>query len=259
MPANLFTHKEERSCLLTLPDNRSRWEVPAFKIKELLEQKGHSVVLPRSGMITFQRTHTENYPKLRQHIKRAYMEHYPSIHIHTITIKPTAASAKRFAYSPHCTLKLTKSNLRRKRGTFITICGKKRHFFQYDINASITLYKANHQIKKDKIIDSKSVRRETVPFEKMNDTPLFDMTKSGLIARQNIAEGRIITEKMVLPLPDVRKNERVLCIYHDGPVTIEFEATALQNGYIGDNITLKKSNGVSMRGVVVGQKTVEIR
>jgi len=109
------------------------------------------------------------------------------------------------------------------------------------------------------MISLKAIAFERVPFVKIHDIPVTGPIEGRYIARQNIAAGKIITRRMVAPVPDVKKNERVLCIYEDGPVRIEFEATAMQNGYIGENITVKKTDGRSLRGVVTGKKEVEIR
>jgi flagella basal body P-ring formation protein FlgA len=64
---------------------------------------------------------------------------------------------------------------------------------------------------------------------------------------------------MVAPIPDVRKGERVHCLYREGPVEVEFDAIALKNGYVGDTVTLKKESGKTLRGVVTGKRSVEIR
>jgi flagella basal body P-ring formation protein FlgA len=109
------------------------------------------------------------------------------------------------------------------------------------------------------MLSLENLQRVTLPFETVRDRPVTDIGEGRYVARQNIAVGKVVTAKMVAPVPDVRKNQRVRCLYRDGPVVVEFDATALKNGYIGDTITLKKGDGRTMKGVVTGKRSVEIR
>ncbi len=249
----------KKRCLLTLEKKRTRWRIPLFKIKEILSKEGYAVESPKTGMITFERMLEDGYGELQHLVADAYKKSYPTIRIRSVTVKPTSSKYEKFHYDSQCNFKITKSSLHRKSGTFIVVCGRRHHFFRYDIKADIGVYKANHQIKKDKMIVPNGVIFVTVPFERMNDAPVANLANGDYIARQNISSGKIITQRMVAGVPAVKKNERVLCIYEDGAVHIEFEATAMQNGYIGDNITLKKSDGRSIHGVVLDKKRVEIR
>ncbi len=254
-----FGVQNSEKCLKKLPENRFRWQIPAFEIEAILENEGYEVRPPKSGIVTFERTGIRQDPEIARRIVQAYKKRYRTIDIRSVTVKPTGSKRERFTFTPQCSLKLSKSGLRRKSGTFVVKCGRKRHFFQYTLDATIGVYKANHQIKKDKIIGLNALEYDVIPFVKLHDIPLSDPIGGRYMARQNIAPGKIVTRKMVRPIPAVTKNERVLCVYEDGPVHIEFEATAMQNGYIGDNITVKKTDGRAIRGVVTGRKRVEIR
>jgi flagella basal body P-ring formation protein FlgA len=149
--------------------------------------------------------------------------------------------------------------LRKNHGTFVVKCGKRSHFLRYTLTGHISLYKAAHQIKKDRIITEKDLQRVTVPFLSLRGEPLGRTEVDRSIARRNIAKGKTVTRDMVAPIPDVRKGERVHCLYREGPVEVEFDAIALKNGYVGDTVTLKKESGKTLRGVVTGKRSVEIR
>ncbi|WP_201352927.1 flagellar basal body P-ring formation chaperone FlgA [Hydrogenimonas urashimensis] len=242
-----------------LPKERFRWQIPVYEIKTLLEKEGHRVRLPKSGIITFERSFIGRYPALEKEVAGKFRRHYPAIEIKSITVKPTGLKYSAFEFSKKCTLRLSEGALGRNHGTFVVKCGKKNHFFQFRIDAQLGVYKANHQIKKDRIIDLNSLRYENIPLVRMHDTPVTDLSGGRYMARQIIPADKIITARMVAPIPAVKKDERVLCIYQEGNVRIEFEATALQNGYMGNSVTVKKSDGKSIRGVVTGEKKVEIR
>jgi len=149
--------------------------------------------------------------------------------------------------------------LKRNRGTFVVKCNKRKLFFKFYIDATIDVYKANLKIKKDRIIDQTTVRKETIVFKNIYSFPVHNLKDKEIMARQNIAQDKIITSSMVVPVPAVKREETVTCFLQDGAVYIEFSATALQNGYIGDEIVLKREDGRTIRGVVVKKNLVEIK
>ncbi|WP_353662306.1 flagellar basal body P-ring formation chaperone FlgA [Hydrogenimonas sp. SS33] len=216
------------------------------------------VETPKSADIRFDLQPPRHYPRFRKSLMAAYRKRYPSLQIEALHIAPTSLRDT-LTSDRGCSLRLTPAGLRRDHGTFVAKCGKERHFFRYDLKGSITVYKANHQIKKDKIISLDSVSEATLPFRKFGDTPLWPLHGKGLIARRNIRAGEILTKRMTAPLPDVRKHDRVHCLYDEGAVHIEFDAIALKNGYRGEMITVKKGNGRVMTGIVKGRGLVELR
>jgi len=234
------------------------WKVPTFRVEAKLEALGFEVLPPDSGTITFRRSPDHEFPKLRKIIEERYSRHYPTLRIEKISIAPTSADGLDFSFGPECAVRLPKSALRKHRGTFVVRCGKRRNYFRYSVEGSILVYKANHQIKKDKMIDPKSTTAEYVVFDRFYAPPLTDPGGGRYVARQNIPAGRILTEANTGPLPAVLKGQRVRCLYREGGVRIEFDATAMRSGAIGDGITVKKGDGKTLRGRVVGRERVEI-
>jgi flagella basal body P-ring formation protein FlgA len=210
-------------------------------------------------VIQFKLQTPKEYPNLKKLLKQRYLQHYPTLTISNIEIKPTSTRANSFSYIPSCQLSLPQRALRKNQGSFVLKCGKMRHFFQYRINGTIGVYKANHQIKKDRIITLKDVKPAIIPFETFYALPITQTKIGEVIARQHIPKGKVITEMMVTAIPAVFKHHPVRCFYNDGAVHIEFEGKALQNGFIGETILIKKSDGKALRGRVVDKNMVEIQ
>ncbi len=248
------------SCIFKLSDSRTSWRVPVYKIINRLNKIDISVKHPHFSIISFEKETKIDLSLLKDEIKRLYREKYPSIDIKNISIFPTTHNIDNFIYDPsNCYIKLSNSMLKRDRGTFSVKCNKLNYFFKYFISATLDVYKANHQIKKDRIIDSNAFRKERIAFKTIYSFPLYNLKDKSLMAKQTIAKDKILTSAMVVPVPDVRRKETVNCFIQDGSVHIEFSATALQNGYIGDEITLKREDGKALRGVVVRKNLVKIK
>ncbi len=254
----IFVAGESNITVLKLQKGRSLWKVPAFKVRESLKSAGYDSEPPPSSMITFERAQKSSFPKLQKLIARRYEQHYPTLKIRAVSIKPTGSETVDFTMKPGCALRMSQNSFRKKSGTFTVRCKKRVHYFRYSVDGKILVYKANHQIKKDKIIDPNSVHAKYIPFEKFYAPPVTDLEKGRYIAKLNIAGSKILTTANTEPVPAVLKNSPVRCIYKAGSVVIEFDATALQNGRIGDRITVKKSDGKIYRGRVVKNKRVEL-
>ena len=254
-----FDINNSQTCIIPLSKHRSKWQIPIFKIKEYLSALGITHVQSQAKVIQFKLQTPKEYPNLKKLLKQRYLQHYPTLTISNIEIKPTSTRANSFSYIPSCQLSLPQRALRKNQGSFVLKCGKMRHFFQYRINGTIGVYKANHQIKKDRIITLKDVKPAIIPFETFYALPITQTKIGEVIARQHIPKGKVITEMMVTAIPAVFKHHPVRCFYNDGAVHIEFEGKALQNGFIGETILIKKSDGKALRGRVVDKNMVEIQ
>ena len=248
------------SCIIKLSKSRNRWEIPAYKLIKALKTKGISVKHPSSSTIIFEKKIDLDLLALKKELEKLYLQKYPTMQIKNISIFPTSLHNKNFIFNPSkCSINLSKSMLKRNRGTFAIKCDKRNYFFKFYIDATLDVYKANIKIKKDKIIDSKAIRKETITFKTIYSLPVYDMERRNVMAKRNIAQDKIITLSMISPIPAVKKHETVNCFLQDGAVHIEFNAEAMQNGYIGDEIVLKREDGQTIKGVVLKKNLVEIK
>lgn len=248
------------SCIIKLSNSRNRWEIPSFKLINALNKIGISVKRPSSSTIIFEKKTNLDLSSLKKELKKLYLQKYPTMQIKNISIFPTSHNTENFIFEPSkCSINFSRAMLKRNRGTFVVKCNKKSYFFKFYIDATIDVYKANHQIKKDKIIDSKAIRKERIIFKTIYSLPIYNLEEKEIMAKQNIAQDKIITSSMVVPVPAVKKHETVNCFIQDGAVHIEFNAEAMQNGYIGDEIVLKREDGRTIKGVVLRKNLVEIK
>jgi len=249
----------DNSCIIKLPNDKSKVEIPVYKLVDSLNTMGISIKHPPFSTVTFEKKANLDLLTLKKELKKLYLQRYPTMQIKKISIFPTSLHSEDFVFkSSKCRLGFSKSMLKRNKGTFSVRCGKKNYFFRFHIDATLDVYKANLKIKKDKTINPKATRKETIIFKTLYSLPIYNLKKE-VMAKQNIREDEIITLSMITPVPAVKKAEVVSCFIQDGAVRIEFSAKALQNGYIGDEITLKREDGRTIKGVILRKNLVEIR
>jgi len=248
------------SCLIKLPKNRTKWVIPAYELIDTLNRLGILVKKPTYSTIIFEKKVNIDLSLLKNELEKLYKKEYQAISIKDITISATSQNIEDFKFdNSNCLLKLSNAMLRHNKGTFVVKCNKKSYFFKFQIDATIQVYKANQQIKKDRIINSNLIRKESIEFKTFYSPPIYNIKEKEIMAKQNIPKDKIITLSMVVPAPAVKKNEIVNCFIQDGAVRIEFSAKAMQNGYIGDEIMLKRVDGKSLKGVVLKKNLVEIK
>jgi flagella basal body P-ring formation protein FlgA len=81
----------------------------------------------------------------------------------------------------------------------------------------------------------------------------------GLEVRRRIAFGRVLTGRDVGRPTLVRGNTQVRVLWHSGPMSIEMEGRALENGSAGDEVrVLNTMTSRTIRGTVMADGTVEI-
>ena len=256
-PALLGLDRSKR-CLIPLDPEKERISLPAYRLIGQLKKAGYPALKARSGTILFERAPLRRFPKVEAAIRSEYLKRYPALKIVKIDISPTGSLKRKRIATQRCDLRLFEGNFKKNRGSAILICQDRHYYLRYELFASLPVYKALHQIKKDRIITSNQVKREEIAFERFGDMPLAQLGP-GSVARRNIRAGEIIGRNMVMPMPAVRKHGRVHAIFREGGVTVEFDATALQNGRIGDMVTIRRDDGKTLRALVMGKEKVEIR
>jgi len=232
--------------------------LPVPEVIEALQQfrPDCRIIPPRSGVVSVYYAPAVHAETLKHALAEAYRRRYPDIRIQYIELQTNTIDAPDDFSA--CTPRISPQIVRRNRGTLVAVCGRKHYFFRYRVDATVRVHKANHQIKRDTILTSNDVTAVWVPLEVFPDRPI-DPGEGRFIARQNIRQGAILTERKVAPVPDVRKRARVHCYYIDGAVRIDFDAMALKNGYLGDSVPVRKDNGLLMHGIVRGRNEVEIQ
>ncbi len=160
-------------------------------------------------------------------------------------------------------VQINKPTLRRDIGTFKVIFekdGKEQSvFYRYKIVAKVPVVIVNKDLKKGSLIYEDDIVEDKINFKY---TPYEYITNKEIlqksILKSNVKSGNPITKNMVNIISDVKKGSSVLAILKEGAITINFEATALNDGYIGGNIKIRNSNGVVFNGKITSKHRVEI-
>ncbi len=195
-------------------------------------------------------------------LKSRFLQAYPTMQIDHIDLRPTSSLVRRLADYEVAAVTVTRDTLRRSRGnvmvTFQKGAKKRKLYYKYRIDATITLYTAARTLPKGAPLASGNVVRKTIPFTTLYRHPIDGSALGSYITKHRIKEGRILSPDQLKKRMTVQRNDRVTAIVRDGGLSLSFEATALGEGDVGDVIKIRKDYKHRFRARILSHGRVEV-
>lgn len=246
----------EAFVVLTIPNERLSHRVKAEELIALFKARGYEVRATHP-LITFERHFGFDITPITQKLRAYYLTHYPSLQIDALHVRPRSYMA---ALPQEYTIEIPLKSYRQEKGTlYLQTPDKKRYFFNFELNASLKLLASSQLIKRHEKLTPFNTHSITKRFEGFIAPPLQALPQDRhLRAKIRLIEGRIITERDVEPMPLVLRGMSVNVRIRSAGMSLELRASAEDEGGLYDMITVKKSDGETLRARVVGPASVEI-
>ncbi len=184
------------------------------------------------------------------------------MNIENITIKPTSTLIHKLKEYKVSKVAITKDDLRRNKGSILVTFTKnhkqRKLYYKYSINATINLYVANEHIQKGRIITPNIVNLESIKFKSLYHEPFKAQDFNQYYAKYTIKENKPITYEKLKKNRAIKRNDHVTAIIQDGGVILNFRATALQEGDIGDIINIRKSYKKRFKAQIISNTSVKV-
>jgi len=165
---------------------------------------------------------------IENNISKIYQNIYPNIKIEKIVIKN---------YKKQNIKNIDISNINTKRDSGTIKINNTSYIF-YKIEAKIKLLKSTTYINKNNSINSSNSKLSWVKFKSFYAYPLTHYTNK--VSKMYIPRNRIIYEYMLKNKSLILRGQTINIISKSGGIEVTFQATATQNGKIGDKIKVKK-------------------
>lgn len=199
----------------------------------------------------------EEGSKIESAIKKLYEKSYQDIKINKISLYPRG-SIKSFDSSYDVNIKES-SSLSKKGIIYIRTEGNKKIFFDYEIDAEVSVYFTRKTIEKGAELSTLNTIKKSIPLDKFRFMPVRESDLDGSQSKNQLRENQIITLKDIESVILVKRGESVSVKIDDEEVSLSLGAEALKDGRLGDIISVKKSDGKQLKVKVIGQNRVEIR
>ncbi|MFA6191885.1 MAG: flagellar basal body P-ring formation chaperone FlgA [Sulfurimonas sp.] len=195
--------------------------------------------------------------KIESALKEMYQKSYQDITINKISIY-SRGSIKSFDNDYEVTIK--ESSILSKKGIlYIRTQENKKIFFDYEIDAEVSVYFTRKTIEKGAELSTLNIIKKSIPLDKFRFMPVRESDLDGSQSKNQLRENQIITLKDIESVVLVKRGEGVSVKIDDEEVSVSLSAEALKDGRLGDIITVKKSDGKNLKVKVIGQNRVEIR
>ena len=244
--------------IYTFNKNRHKKSFNAKDLAELFKEHHLDLDTTSTRLVHVKHVSNVNLQAIKDAVKAYYLEIYPSMKIKYVDIK----TSNFIEVLPKQYNLVFKSNAFRYATSTLQIQdlqSRKRYFLNYTIKATIRLFKARHNINRGRILTQIDVLYGPVEFKRLKAMPFDYKQKTDIRLKKRLLKGKIIYNKDIELLPAVLKGSLVLVSLVNGTVHLEFQATALRDAHIGDEIYVEKRNKKRLRVKVIGKNLVEIQ
>lgn len=254
---DIFPTAKQNQLLFTIEAHKYSKRIKSTKFIKFLNAKGYKEITSSSRYIKFQIKSPINTIIINTFLKHHYLNKYKTISINSITVTSRG-------YIDSLPGKYTveirdKSYLSHIGVINIKDQYNKKIFFNYLIEADIKVLKTKELIKRGERLSFSNAKYQTIKFDKFKATPIMNLVNNATQAKHQIKIDKIITIRDIEGLDLVHKNSQVSVSLNNAGIYITFSAKALQNGKLGDIITIQKQDLKRLKAKVIGKKRVELR
>lgn len=254
--SDLFPELTQKFEILRIPDDTTHYRINSQIIAKSFELYGITIDTTKARYVNFTQQSRIDFAPLQQQLFDALKERYPTMEIEKIQITPhgfmeSLPKGVQAVYEP----KFYQSS----KGTFFILDGNGiRRYLDYLVTATINVLHTTQKVDRKDSLSGVNTALKPVPFGVFKDTPLTEYASRPYRFRSSLKEGMLLTERNIELTPLVLRGQQVTVVIHDGPVSVEFAATATQEGGLYDMITIQKSDGKRVKAKIIGENRVEL-
>ena len=131
--------------------------------------------------------------------------------------------------------------------------------FRFAISATISGYKARHNLSNGKILTPDDIEAVELELDKFASAPLEEFIPNSLVIKHFIREGSLLLSKQFELAKLIRKKDLIEINIEDGGLIISFKGEALDDGNIGDRIRVKSNDGKHFVATITSKNRVVVR
>jgi len=254
---DIFPNAKYNITLNTIQKNRYSKKIKTKELKKQLAKHGFENLESSSRYIKFIIKSPIDSSFIENEIVKSYKKTYPKINIDAILVVPRGYIK---SLPTKYTVKMPKKFYLSKNGTLsIKTLQNKKIFFDYFIDATLSVYTLNNYTRKGTRISALNTKKEIVELDKFRDIPINIEHLNISQTRRNTKERSILTIKDIQTLNLVAKGSHVIVNHDSNNINISFSAKALQSGKLHDIITVQKNNMKRLRVQIIGKNQVKIK
>ncbi len=257
--ANTLSHELNSSIFLfTIPKGYNQYSINAKDISKILK-KHNIIAFDDNKIITFKKKLDFNLEELEQKLRDEFIANYPTIEINSLTITPISlVDVNDYELS-----EIVIQNMGLKSGNFRAIFKKgnqkKSIFLKYDIVANIKVIVITQNIYSDELISGINAEFKSVEFDKIGKGIAGDEIFGKFLSKNYLKAGTILLYNNIKRVPLIKKKSVVKVILNSGSIVAEFEAEALNEGDLGEFLSVKTGDLRIFKAKIIDKNLVEVK
>jgi len=249
--------QENDKKLFDIDTYRHSKRIKRDELLNTLQKYGYDDFTSKHSYIQFTKKSPIDTTFIQQKVKNLYKKKYREIKISSVKIIPThylEQLPKRYTVVFN-----QRAQLSNKGVVYIKTDDNKKIFFNYHLNAVIVVLTARVNIQKDSELQSINTRKKSIILHKFRAMPLQSLHVGKYQAKHNIKANTVLTNRDVIRLYVIKRGTNISVTLKSEGINIFFSAKALQNGRVGDIISVKQRNGKVLKARVLGKNKAEIQ
>jgi len=255
--SDIISHPKKDLLLFNITDGRYTKRVKSNELIFLLKKYGYKNLKAKSNYIKFTRENFFDLSLIKNKIKMIYRVNYQNIVFKNIELHSRGYIEN---LPEQYSVQISSKNYLKNSGVLSikSLKTKKQFFFNYKIDADITVYYTKDFIQRKEELSLKNCSSKKVPLKKFRALPVQLITKRMFQSKHNIKKGTIVTLRDIQKFNLVRRGSTLNVTLRNGNINISFSAVALQDGVYGDIIKVKQNNSKIIKVKIIGFKLASV-
>jgi len=230
--------------------------VKSDDILALLKKYGYHHYNSKHYYVQFTKKSPVDTTDIEKSLIKHYTSKYKSIKIKSLHLAPrtyiqTLPKQYDFGIS-------RRSHLSSKGYCYITTPERKKIFFDYTLEASVSLYFSRVDIERGSELDALNTEKKSIMLQRFSAMPIEEIDAHSLEVKRNIRSNTPLTSRDVTALYLVKRGDTVSVSLKNSGISISFSAKALEGGRLGESIRALGSNGKEIRVKITGKNRAEM-
>ena len=243
--ANYFDKKLNNFKVIDIPKSTSKFDVPTLHVKSAFSEHNITVEDKTNGIITFKRNCYISGKKelLEEKVASLYKNEYPCIKIKNIEVSTKTSLPFDFKDYVFMDAGINPSRLRYDSGTlwvlFKTKTRDRKIYFNYLINAQISVFKAKNNMHNDKILSKSDFELVNVKVDNLPSNVVSCDIEKNLITKSYISADELLSYNKLEIKKDILKGKQIRAYIADGSLVIGIDSIILEDANIGDKVRIR--------------------
>lgn len=229
--------------VLEISRDLNLYKVRSSEIVKEFEKHGIRVEA-KTPIIEFVKSSSGNFSELEERVGELFVKEHSKNQILVRGVQVSPTTSVELEGWRLLEIDFDSKLLKRSTGTFSAyfsdvVGNKRKSFFRYEIDATLEAIFTKETLKGGDVLDSGSVEIRRIPFERITSEWMRKDQVGKVSVKSYTSPETLLTQDRIIPKIVVRRGDVVRVRIQEGAVSLEFSATAQQEGAVGSKIRVR--------------------